>query len=404
MNNAHGALGVEDTLKDFWATRPRRPRRGRKVAGVAAAIGNRYGMDPLVVRVAFVVATFYSGAGLLFYLLGWLFLAEEGDEASPAEALHGKGRSSTSTPFTIALCIALIPAFGVFFDRTLSGWLGLAVVFGLLFLLHRGRGHLGAPPAPTSADAPTVAMATPVDEHGQRTTPPAWDPLGAAPFAWDLPEPGGSGPDPEPPAPRGRSRVGVITLAAVFLTVGAAVLAEPYLGWVSARHVIGVVLAILGLGLVAGSFVRGGRGLIGLAMPLAALGIALTLVWPNGFSTNSIGDLRQQPTALEHVQPEYQRDIGSIDLDFTVLPASGSVKTRAQVDVGDVTVVVPRNADVTVRCAAGIGSVSCLGQEADGPSPDVTRTDDLGPDGAGGLKLDLDLEVTGPGSVEVRRG
>ena len=40
-------------------------------------------------------------------------------------------------------------------------------------------------------------------------TPPAWDPLGAAPFAWDLPEPG-----PVPaPAPQRRSRVTPVTLA-----------------------------------------------------------------------------------------------------------------------------------------------------------------------------------------------
>ena len=40
-----GMAGVEDTVKDFWATRPRRPRRGRKVAGVAAGIANRYRID-----------------------------------------------------------------------------------------------------------------------------------------------------------------------------------------------------------------------------------------------------------------------------------------------------------------------------------------------------------------------
>ena len=47
-------------------------------------------------------------------------------------------------------------------------------------------------------------------------TPPAWDPLGAAPFAWDLPEPG-----PVPaPAPRRRSRVTPMTLAVALLAGG----------------------------------------------------------------------------------------------------------------------------------------------------------------------------------------
>ncbi len=419
-DQAHSAPSVEDTLKDFWATRPKRPRRGRKIAGVAAAVGDRYGMDPVIVRVAFVVATFYGGAGILLYLLGWLFFAEEGDEVSPVEALGGKGRSSASSPFTVALLIALIPVFGLFFDNDFAGWLGMAAILGVLFLLHRGRGHLARPPA--APDAPvTAAMGPiaapgsaagaapgagpgPVDQYGYPTTPPAWDPLGAAPFAWDLPEPGGAPPEPEPPAPRHRSKAGPITLAAVFLTIGAAVLAEPVLGdWVTARHVIGVVLAVLGLGMVAGSFVRGGRGLIGLAVPLAAAGVAMTVLWPNGFSAEGVGDLQAKPTTLEQVQSDYRRNIGSVAVDLTGLPATGSVRTSAGVDVGEVTVTVPATADVTLRCSVGVGEVDCLGEQQGGPGAELSRTD-LGPDGAGGLKIEIDAEVSGPGTVQVRRG
>src|SRR5436190_23352233 len=100
--SAQGA-SVEDTLKDFWATRPRRPRRGRKLAGVASGIGLRYGIDPIVIRVAFVVATFYGGAGILVYLLGWLLLPEQDDEAAPFESMLNHRRSSTSSAFTVLL-------------------------------------------------------------------------------------------------------------------------------------------------------------------------------------------------------------------------------------------------------------------------------------------------------------
>ncbi|MET1075384.1 MAG: PspC domain-containing protein, partial [Umezawaea sp.] len=48
------AANVEETLKDFWASRPRRPHRGRKIAGVAEGIAERYRIDPVIVRVAFV--------------------------------------------------------------------------------------------------------------------------------------------------------------------------------------------------------------------------------------------------------------------------------------------------------------------------------------------------------------
>ncbi len=63
----------------------------------------------MLVRVGLVVAAIYGGAGLLLYLLGWLFLPEQDDEVSPFESLIGKGRSSTSTGFTVVLCIAVIP-------------------------------------------------------------------------------------------------------------------------------------------------------------------------------------------------------------------------------------------------------------------------------------------------------
>ena len=403
---------VEDTLKDFWATRPRRPRAGRKVAGVAAAIGERYRIDPVIARVGFVVATVFGGSGLVLYLLGWLFFAEEGDEVSPVESLMGKGRSSTSQPIAVGLCVALIPAFTWFVDDDVSSYLGLAVAVGLVFLMHRNRGHLG--PVPTAPHQETEsfgeAFGVPTQqagaEPGQPAGPPAWDPLGAAPFAWDLPEPTPVAPRPEQPVRQRerRSKGGLFTMAAVVLTAGIAVAIGPdESGWLSLRHIVGLVLGVLGLGMVFSSFSRGGRGLIGLAVPLSLAGIALTLFFPQGVRPEGIGEIVARPTALEQVQSEYRRNVGSLDIDLTGLPASGTVRTEVRADVGSVTVVVPADADVTVRCSAGLGAVSCLGTDQDGSAPDVTKTD-LGPDGAGGLKIDLVAGVSGPGDVEVRRG
>ncbi|RLK60898.1 PspC domain-containing protein [Actinokineospora cianjurensis] len=423
-----GAAGVEETLKDFWASRPRRPRQGRKVAGVAAAIGNRYGVDPVIIRVALAVATFYGGAGVIFYLFGWLLFPEQDDESAPAEALIGRGRSSSSTHFTVGLIVAVIVSFSVGFD--FNGFLGLLVISALMFLLHRSRGHLNRPVGPTSdydtsvplmtvpvatttevpspmtappSGAETTPLNTPPD-YGYPNQPPAWDPLGAAPFAWDLPEPAAAMPDPEPPAVRRRSKIGAVTLAVAFLFVGTAVVIEPHTGdWFSVRHIVGVVLGVLGAGMVIGAFTRGGRGLIGLALPLAALGIAMTVVWPDGFKANGVGDIQATPRTFAEVQNTYSRDIGSIDVDLTQLPTSGSISTVAEVGIGDVTVMVPENADVTVFCEAGIGDVDCLGEQRGGTDTAVDRTD-LGADGEGGLKIELRAEVNGPGTVKVLRG
>jgi phage shock protein PspC (stress-responsive transcriptional regulator) len=443
--------GVEDTVKDFWATRPRRPRRGRKVAGVAAGIANRYRIDPTLVRVGFVVASIYGGAGVVLYLLGWLFLPEQDDEVSPFESLIGRGRSTTSSAFTVLLCIALIPTFswtfGGFFSD-FSGYLSLAAVGGALFLLHRNRGHLSQPSAapvgqpdtsyapptaapmstpPTAPPSATVPLpetgpAGPIDPVSnepppiperreaaelpteQPAGPPAWDPLGAAPFAWDLPEPAplpDEQPDEPPPAPRHKSRIGLLTVGVALIT--AAILSAAMGGWIDPPHIIGIVLGVLGLGMVVGSFRHGGRGLIGLAVPLAVVGIGMTTLFPNGVH-GPMGDLTERPTAVSAVQPDYNRSVGSVTLDLTGLPESGGdVHTKVHLDVGDAEVIVPESANVEVECESDLGSVQCLGRERSGAGDNEVTVTDQGTQGSAGLDVKLKVKV-GTGSVEVRRG
>ena len=60
---------VRGTLREMWETRPARPRDDRQIAGVAAAIARRYDIDPVLVRVGFVVAAFF-GIGAALYIAG----------------------------------------------------------------------------------------------------------------------------------------------------------------------------------------------------------------------------------------------------------------------------------------------------------------------------------------------
>ena len=414
-------MRAEDAVKDFWATRPRRPRRGRKIAGVAAGLGNRYRIDPVLVRIGFVVAAVYGGAGILFYLLGWLFLAEEDDEVSPAEALLGKGRSSTSSGFTVLLGIVLVPVLGWFFGGSPIGtfptWTSLIVIGGLLYLLHQSRGHLGPVQPQPSAQAqahtaappvnplPTMPMSTPTPApvFDQPATPPAWDPLGAAPFAWDLPDPNPPAQEepPDSPARRRKSRVGTMTIGLAL--VAAAGMSFAMGGWITPQHIVGVVLAVLGLGMVAGGLLRGGRGLIGLAVPLSIAGLALTVVSPGGY--HGVGDLSVRPTTIAQVEREYERSVGSVTVDLTALPATADevVEVKARADIGDVEVLVPQNADVTVTCEAEHGTISCLDQEQNGLDISIDDLESLGDDGPGGLRIELKAE-TNTGTVEVHRG
>jgi phage shock protein PspC (stress-responsive transcriptional regulator) len=446
-----GAVRIEDTVKDFWANRPRRPRRGRKIAGVASGIANRYRIDPVLVRVAFVVGAIFGGAGVLLYLLGWLFLPEQDDETSPIESLLGKGRSSTSTGFTLLLGVIMVPVLGWFFSGSFTGsfssWMSLLVMGGLLFLLHQSRGHVTpvtpiVPATPQNTAAPTspptmpmyppmptpwappqswapAAAATPPPAGApvdmppaasmplpQPTAPPAWDPLGAAPFAWDLPEPSVPEPEePEEPVKRRKPRVATATLGITLVAVaGLAIAGNAWASpgrWVSAQHVVGVVLAIVGLGLVFGAFLRAGRGLIALAVPLSVVGMGLTVISPSGY--HGLGNLEAQPLTTAAVEHSYTRSVGDVELDLSALPATGSVNTDVRTDVGNVTVIVPKDADVNLSCHVGAGNAECLGTNVSGADKAVASRDDFGADGEGGLRIRLTASV-GTGNVEVRRG
>lgn len=49
-----------------------RPRRGKVVAGVCAAIANRFGLSRTLVRFLFVVSMLLPGPQILAYLAGWI--------------------------------------------------------------------------------------------------------------------------------------------------------------------------------------------------------------------------------------------------------------------------------------------------------------------------------------------
>ncbi|QKV76411.1 PspC domain-containing protein [Amycolatopsis sp. Hca4] len=413
--------GFEETVKDFWVSRPRRPHAGRKLAGVAAAIGYRYGIDPVVVRVALVVTTVFGGFGVPFYLLGWLFLPGESDEVSGFESLIGRGRSSVSPAFAVVLMVLTVVSAGgsitgSWFDG--GGLISCALIAAALYLLHRARGHENRPApvaARTSYPAFTGNGAFTMTDTAEAPSPArGWDPLAADPAGWDLPD---APPPPEPqptPPPRAshhhgvqrgpRSKVGSATFALAVVTAGAGVLAGLNgATWFDAQHIVGLVLGVVGIGLVAGAFARGGRGLIGLAIPLAIVGLVLTTAPFKDFDVRGgLGDLKPTPHSPAELQAVYQHAAGDIRLDLTELPEGAPYATAVSNGAGDTTVIVPSNADVTFDCHTGAGETSCFGRSSDGVGEPALVGTDNGPDGPGGQKITLKVS-NNVGNVEVRR-
>jgi predicted membrane protein len=122
------------------------------------------------------------------------------------------------------------------------------------------------------------------------------------------------------------------------------------------------------------------------------------------------GDLHVAPTTAAAVEPVYSHAAGDVEIDLSdvdlALPA-GAVATplhsRISNGVGDLQVLVPADADVTVNASSGVGNLEVLGQSRDGADLQLSVTD-LGVDRvASGRPLVLDIDM-GAGNVEVQRG
>src|SRR6185312_9240691 len=125
----------------WWARRPRRSRNDRMVAGVAGGLARMLRVDPILIRIAFVVLALFGGSGILLYALGWLLLASDDDQVSPGEALLGRGRSSTSPVVAVGLGIVVVVGLMSTFSWGLPFFptLVIALVIGVLMMRHRGR-------------------------------------------------------------------------------------------------------------------------------------------------------------------------------------------------------------------------------------------------------------------------
>jgi signal transduction histidine kinase len=107
-----------------------RPRRGRLLGGVAAGTAHHLRLDPLVVRIGFVVLAVAGGMGVIAYALLWLTmpLADpdgEGQQTADAGAAEGPSRRQV-------LGLGLLGLGSLVLVTPLANWTGGNVVLPLL--------------------------------------------------------------------------------------------------------------------------------------------------------------------------------------------------------------------------------------------------------------------------------
>lgn len=465
-----------EQLTDMWHTRPVRLPEHGPLAGVCAGIGVRYGVDPVLVRVAFVVSALFGGAGVVLYLAAWVLFTRHGDQVSALESLVGRGRSSESSVKVIVLLVALAVAASavgpVGVGSGGSGFIGMVLMLGGWWLLYQRRPEAPAlpspaggytstpglfPPAPfaqfpfatgftappagtpgtqtpgtqapgtqtpgtaqtgrpeearadssgtagTAGEDPAVSLSKETPGTGGTDTraagadpvaapvPPAWDPLGVAPFAWDLPEPA---PRSEPAVARGearkRSRLTTTVLGLAVLAAAAAgtVAVATDAAWLTPARIGAVALAVIGLGLLVGAFLHRGFGLLVVTGPLIGFVVLASLAGPIDFTSSGNQDL--SPRTVAELSSQYDVRFGELRLDLRDLELTEDRTVAIDTRFGDTQVLIPDNMDIDVTCESRFAS-PCPGDGFDG-----------GADGAGGPVLTLDLN-THFANTEVHRG
>jgi signal transduction histidine kinase len=129
----------------------RRDRAAGWLGGVCAGIARRYGVDPGLVRLAFVVATAAGGFGIFLYALGWLVIPA-GDAPRQRRLPTGRGA------IEVALGTGLLFMSALLAFRELGIWFSDAIVWPLVLIASGGaliwRGSATAAPA---ADEPATA-------------------------------------------------------------------------------------------------------------------------------------------------------------------------------------------------------------------------------------------------------
>ncbi|MFG2063692.1 PspC domain-containing protein [Micromonospora sp. NPDC048871] len=439
-----------------------RPRDGRYLAGVCAAIGRATNTDPVLWRVLLAVLGFFGGVGILVYVAAWLIIPGEGDTASPVESMLGRGRSSMSPVTVIVLSILVAVAFGyIVTDAFRAVLLGAAILVGGALLLNRQQqrrqpapGPSTTPPNPPPAFTPPVSHPTPnpypppyagspqTTAYPQYATvppaprpeepavhpspappwstasnpltqpavtpPPTYRPPFAphGPYATRTMPPPPPQPRPKPPKkPRERSALGAVTFSLIFVALGlVGVLDLLDIFRIGASAYFAAALTVIGLGLLVGAWFGRARWLIALGLvTAAALGVAT--IAESYERANGLGaSVVWAPASHDDLALRYEQSFSDAVLDLrTVDFDKRATEITVVINFGQATVLLPPNVDVTAVTEVTAGDANILGDQR-GWSRDDQRREvvDLGPDGPGGGKLRLNLHVNA-GHMEVTR-
>jgi phage shock protein PspC (stress-responsive transcriptional regulator) len=348
-----GPRVTRDEVRDLG--RLRRSTTDRKVAGVAGGLGRHLDVDPLILRVAFVVLVFFGGAGLILYGACWLLVPEDGDDKAPFN-LDERSRTIALMIVGVLAAVALIgDSWGAFWFP----WPVAIVALVALWLLTRNNPPKAAvPPAPYGA-APYVPPAAPAQEN----------PYAAAPQPG--PQPVYYPPQPPPyvappvvqriPNPRKRGPILFwFTLALIALGEGLLGIADLAGADIADPAYPALAVAICGVMLVVGAFFgrAGGIILVGLIATVGLAGATAASEWDSD-------QVNVTPTTASALDDRYWLGAGEqvIDLrEVTDLAGLDGRTLEVEGGVGRIEIILPEGMGARVTADVdGPGQIDLFG-------------------------------------------
>jgi phage shock protein PspC (stress-responsive transcriptional regulator) len=367
-----------DELRDL--ARLRRSRTDRKIAGVAGGLGRHLDVDPVILRVAFVVLVFFGGAGLLLYGAMWLLVPEDGEEDAK---IHLDPRTRTAA-LIIAGVLAVLALVGDSWGGYGFPW-PVVVIGGLVALVlanrdrrtHEGRGYAATTAAPQGTTYPMAGT----DDTTVYAT--GYEPAASTPYA------------PPPRKLSKREKYGpslfLPTLALIAVALGALRVWE-----LADHHVVdgaypALALAITGAALVFGAWVGRAGAVLWLAI-FAGIGMGATNVADN------VGSTVERPLTADAVHSSYDLGVGRLVLDLSDVADPGELDGRTITldgNIGQLKVIVPAEVNVSASGdISGGGRIEMFGRADDGDNPHLTLTHAgrLAEPGAAQLTIKTDLD------------
>jgi len=150
----------------------RRDTNNRVIAGVCSGLARHIGVDPLIVRVAFVAAASAGGIGVAIYLLAWVFVPAGDAPARPVRLRTGRGTVEIALGVALLALSVLLTfrALGLLFSDVIV-WPLVLVAAGAALLWRQtfGGGWGGSAARPDAPAAPAHPLSPRPAEVAPRT-------------------------------------------------------------------------------------------------------------------------------------------------------------------------------------------------------------------------------------------